>query len=113
MPRLTRTALVAGAVAVALAATGGGVALATGGSDTDRDTPITGAALERASQAALAEVGEGRVTETETGDEESFYEVEITLADGSQVDVQLDEQFRVVGSEVDEEDDEDDDELDY
>ena len=47
--------------------------------------------------------GGGRVTGTEVGDEESLYEVEVTLDDGSQVDVQLDEQFRVVGSEADDE----------
>ena len=58
--------------------------------------------------AALAETGEGRVTETEVGDEESYYEVEVTLDDGSQVDVQLDEQFNVVGSSVDHEEDGDD-----
>ncbi|MDH3518094.1 MAG: hypothetical protein OEM66_04140, partial [Acidimicrobiia bacterium] len=60
-----------------------------------------------ASAAALAHLGEGRVTETEVGDEESLYEVEVTLADGSQVDVQLDDQFRVVGTEVDGADDSD------
>jgi uncharacterized membrane protein YkoI len=63
------------------------------------DTPITGPDLERASQVALAFVGEGRVTETEVGDEESYYEVEVTLDDGRQVDVQLDESFKVVGTD--------------
>ena len=38
----------------------------------------------------VTHTGEGKVTETEVGDEESYYEVEITLDDGSQVDVQLD-----------------------
>ncbi|MET0739000.1 MAG: hypothetical protein ABW035_12040, partial [Acidimicrobiales bacterium] len=55
--------------------------------------------------AALAETGEGRVTETEVGDEDSFYEVEVTLDDGSQVDVQLDRDFQVVSSSTDHEDD--------
>ena len=58
----------------------------------------------RPSEAALAETGGGRVTGTEVGDEESYYEVEVTLDDGSQVDVQLDENFAVVGSEADVED---------
>ena len=89
-------ALVGGA---ALAGTG--VAVAGGGDD--HEAPITGADLEKASAAALAHTGEGRVTETEVGDEESYYEVEVTLDDGSQVDVQLDESFAVVGSEADEE----------
>ena len=39
------------------------------------------------------------------GDEESYYEVEVTLDDGSQVDVQLDERFEVVGTEQDGTDD--------
>ena len=41
------------------------------------------------------------MTETEVGDEESYYEVEVTLDDGTQVDVQLDRDFNVVGSEAD------------
>jgi hypothetical protein len=45
------------------------------------------------------------VSDTEVGDEESYYEVEVTLDDGSQVDVQLDRDFHVVGSEGDGEDD--------
>jgi len=36
------------------------------------------------------------VTDTEVGDEDSYYEVEVTLGDGSQVDVQLDKAFKVV-----------------
>jgi hypothetical protein len=43
------------------------------------------------------------VTDTEVGDEQSYYEVEVSRGDGSQVDVQLDRGFHVVGSEVDEE----------
>ena len=57
-----------------------------------------------ASAAALEETGGGRVTETEVGDEESYYEVEVTLDDGSQVDVQLDKSFTVVSSSADHED---------
>jgi hypothetical protein len=37
----------------------------------------------------------------EVGDEESYYEVEVTLDDGSQTDVQLDRGFNVVGDETD------------
>ncbi len=68
------------------------------------DRPITGDALGQAEEAALAETGGGRVTGTEVGDEESYYEVEVTLDDGRQVDVQLDESFAVVGTEGDDED---------
>ena len=102
--RTRRVAAVAVLVGIA-AAIAGGVAVAASGDDDATETPITGAALERAERAALAHTGGGRVTGTEVGDEESRYEVEVTLADGSQVDVQLDERFRVVGSEDDAEDD--------
>jgi uncharacterized membrane protein YkoI len=63
------------------------------------DVPITGTALEQASAAALDYIGEGRVTETEVGDEEGYYEVEITKDNGRQVDVHLDEAFNVLGHE--------------
>ncbi len=101
MQRRTR-ALAAGAAALAITGAGG-AALAGGADDDATDTPIAGSDLEKASAAALEHTGEGTVTETEVGDEESLYEVEVTLDDGSQVDVQLDEQFKVVGSEGDSE----------
>ncbi len=91
-----RTKIIIGAAVVAVAAAIPTVAIAGG----DTDTPITGEALEKASKAALDYLGEGRVTDTEVGDEESLYEVEVTLNDGTEVDVQLDENFVVVGSEV-------------
>jgi uncharacterized membrane protein YkoI len=70
----------------------------------EADQPITGGtALDKASAAALKSTGGGQVTETEVGDEESYYEVEVTRDDGSQVDVQLDRSFNVVGSSADEE----------
>ena len=96
---------IVGAAAAVVLALGGFAALASGsgvpGVGDDNEQPITGAALEKASAAALAETGGGTVSETEVGDEESLYEVEVTLPDGSQVDVQLDENFTVVSSEVD------------
>lgn len=67
----------------------------------ENDKPITGDALATAGEAALAHTGGGKVTETEVGDEESRYEVEVTKPGGEQVDVQLDEGFRVVGSKTD------------
>jgi hypothetical protein len=102
MRRSTKTALVAAAVAAAAGATTG---IAVGGDDNATDTPITGDAVAKAKAVALAHTGGGRVTETEVGDEESRYEVEVTMPDGSQVDVQLDERFTVVGTDSDEESD--------
>ncbi len=114
-------------LAVALAITGAGAAVAGGGGDPTGsvvespgavaddaietgnatesvedwaegpDVPITGPDLERASAAALEHLGEGRVTATEVGDEESYYEIEVELDNGRQVDVQLDESFDFVG----------------
>jgi uncharacterized membrane protein YkoI len=104
-PMRINTKLAVAAGAVAMVAGGAGVAAASGGSDADSregsDTAITGAALDRATAAALAETGGGRVTGTEIEDEESYYEVEVTRDDGSQVDVQLDRSFTVVGTDVD------------
>jgi hypothetical protein len=96
--------LVISAGAAALVAAGAGIAAAGGsGQDTKEgpDVAIPGDALQKAGDAALAETGGGQVTGTEVGDEESYYEVEVTRADGSQVDIQLDENFAVVGSAAD------------
>ena len=89
-----------GAAAVAI-----GTGIAGAQPDDGEGTPITGDALAKASQAALAFTGGGTVTGSEVGDEESLYEVEVTKADGSQVDVQLDRDFQVVSSSTDHEDD--------
>jgi hypothetical protein len=106
-PMHGRTKLViAGVAAAGALSVGTGIAIAGGGDDDE--APITGSALERAEAAALEETGGGTVTETEVGDEESYYEVEVTLDDGTQIDVQLDEDFDVVGREADRENDADD-----
>lgn len=98
MQRRTKV-FIAGVAAVAAVGTGATVAVAGGADDDATDTPITSPDLEKASAAALAHTGGGKVTGTEVGDEESLYEVEVTLGDGSQVDVQLDESFAVVSTE--------------
>ena len=104
MQRRTRLGIAAGGAAAAIALTAGaGLAGGFGGED-GGDVPITGEALTSASAAALAHTGGGRVTGTEVGDEESYYEVEVTLADGRQVDVQLDRDFKVVASKADKSD---------
>ena len=91
---VTAGALIAGGAAIAGAA----------GDDDAGGRPISGEALERAKAAALA-AEPGRVIETEAGDEESHYEVEVTRPDGSRVDVQLDRDFDVVSSTTDHETD--------
>jgi len=104
---LPRKTLLAGAGAVALivVAAGGGYALTAG----DEDGQIPAADRDRAEEAALAETGGGKVTDSELDDEESKYEVEVTLENGNEVDVQLDDNFDVVSSETDGPDDETDD----
>ena len=99
--------LVAAAVALLLFA-GAGVAYATG-SDDSSSGQAGGKNLEKAKSVALGQVN-GRVTETEVGDEEGYYEVEVTRDDGSQVDVHLDKNFNVLSTPADNEnpDDKDD-----
>ena len=102
MPNRRKTFIAVAAVTAALGA--GGVAIAgASGDDEDRspERPITGNALDRASAVALEHVGSGRVTGTETGDEEGRYEIEVTRGDGRQVDVHLDESFKVLGPKAD------------
>lgn len=100
-----RTKLLAAAVvAVAL---GGGTTVALATASGDDEAPITGDAYQRASAAAVEAAGGGRVTDTEVGDEEGYYEVEVTRDDGSQVDVHLDEDFTVLGTAADRDDVED------
>jgi uncharacterized membrane protein YkoI len=107
--RTRKGLLVAGAIAV-LSVGGAAVAVGTdeSGDDDATQKAITGSALQRASDAALEHTGGGTVTETEVGDEESYYEVEVT-ADGGQQDVQLDRDFNVVSSEGDSDSEEDED----
>ena len=101
-----RIAIVIAGVAVVTAGTVGAARALS--ADDAQDRPIPASDLDQASQAALAETGGGKVTGTEIDDEESKYEVEVTLDDGTQVDVQLDEDFQVVGTEGDDDSHSDD-----
>ncbi len=89
----------AGLVAVVGVALGAVTLSAAQGGDDDQ--PITGPDLEKATAAALAHTGGGTVTETEVGDDGAAYSVEVRLGDGSQVEVNLDENFNVIGQEAD------------
>lgn len=103
-----RTTGIAAVVAIAgLALGGAAIANATQGDDGEA---LTGTTLQQASVAALKATGGGRVTETEHDSENgATYEVEVTKADGSQVDVRLDDSFNVVVVEGDQEEDGDND----
>ena len=105
-----RTKALIAAGVLAIGGVGAGVAAASGSgqhqkpaapkSDNDpaeKQRPITpGSDKQHAKDVALAYVGEGKVTETEEGDEESYYQVEVTKDNGDQVDVNLDRNFNVV-----------------
>ena len=93
--------LVAAAVVAALLVlrVGGGIAYATG----EAEDRAEGSGLEKATGAALEHTSGGRVTGTEVGDEEGYYEIEITREDGSQLDVHLDRNLDVLGTPVDHE----------
>lgn len=69
------------------------------GSAVDPDD-LVGDELARASEAALAAVGAGTVTEAERSDDSDHaYDVEVTREDGTDVDVELDASFAVVGTD--------------
>jgi hypothetical protein len=97
MRRRTRWIAAAG---LAVAVVGGAAAAAAGGGDSDQE--LTGATRDWAVQAALAITGGGTVTETETGDDGAAYGVEVRLPDGRQVGVNLNQSFKVLGQEPDE-----------
>lgn len=99
--RRKKTYLAAAAAAVTVAGAGAGVAAASSDDGDTTEVPITGSTLEDVSRLALDHTGGGRVTGTEVGDEEGYYEVEVTLHDGSQVDVHLSQELDVLGDEGD------------
>ena len=91
-----RNTIIITTCSVVAAAVGLGLAGSAAAGNTENEQPIRGDALRLATDAALAHTGGGEVTDTEVGDEDSLYEVEVRLSDGSSVDVQLDESFAVV-----------------
>ena len=95
-----RALLIAAALAM-LVLVGASVAYATGGESSEQQA--TGPGIEEAKSVALDHTNGGRVTGTEIGDEEGYYEVEVTLDDGSQVDVHLDRDFDVLSTPADNE----------
>jgi hypothetical protein len=90
--------ITAGVLAIGGLSAGLAVAAGAGGGD---DAPLTGSVLDQATAAALEHAGGGTVIETEIGDDGAAYGVEIRLEDGSVVEVNLDEDFQVIGDEAD------------
>jgi hypothetical protein len=97
-----KSLLIAAAVALLLLV-GAGVAFATGSSSDSSEQQATGPGIEKAKSVALDHTNGGRVTGTEIGDEEGYYEVEVIRDDGSQVDVHLDRDFNVLSTPADHE----------
>ena len=91
---MTRKIAVLAALVLVAGAISAGFAIAAGGDD---DKPLTGSKLEKATAAALAHTGGGTVVETEVGDDGAAYGVEVRLDDGRVVEVNLDENFDVIG----------------
>ena len=98
MQRRTKWILAAG-LAVAGVVGGAGGVMASGAAEDD--APLTGEQRDKAVAAARAHVGEGQVTDTEIGDDGAAYGVEIRKPDGTQVEVNLDQDYRVTGTEAD------------
>ena len=96
-----KTLLIAAALAMLLLV-GAGVAYATSSGDSG-EQQATGPGIEKAKSVALEQTNGGRVTGTEVGDEEGYYEVEVTRDDGSQVDIHLDRKFNVLSTPADHE----------
>ena len=95
---MTRKIAVLAVLVLVAGAISAGFAIAAGADD---DKPLTGSNLERATAAALAHTGGGTVVETEVGDDGAAYGVEVRLADGRVVEVNLDESFDVIGQASD------------
>jgi len=76
------------------------LALTLGACGGDDDEQISSGDRTKASAAALEYVGGGAVTDAERGDGDDSYEyqVEVTLPNGTDIDVELDDSFSVTNS---------------
>jgi uncharacterized membrane protein YkoI len=89
--------------AVAALGIGGVVWASTANAD------LQGSELSRVGDAATQAVGGGTVVEAEASDDRGeAYEVEVRKADGTEVDVSLDKDLKVVHQNIDDRDDHDD-----
>ena len=94
---ITASAITAGIV---LGGTGIAYAVTDGFEGSDA---VTGADLDRASKAAVKEVGGGKVIDAERDD--NRYELDVLGSDGVSYDVVLDDSFTVLSSRADGDDD--------
>jgi uncharacterized membrane protein YkoI len=93
-----KTLWIAGAASAAVAL--GGAAVAAASNTSGGDQPLSGTALQQASDAAIARTGPGTVVSAETeNDANSSYEVDVQLNNGDRVEVNLNGSFEVVGVE--------------
>lgn len=89
--------------AVAVLAVGGTVWTASA------DNDVKGDERDRVASAATGAVGGGEAVDVETSDDQGeAYEVEVRRADGSEIDVTLDKDLKVIGKDADDADDADD-----
>jgi len=98
-----KTLWISGAAVAAVLVIGAATVAIADPFDNDADGQrLTGQTLEQASDAALAEVGQGTVREAETSDDlDHAYEVEVRLDNGGEATVALDESFAVVWVDAD------------
>ena len=93
-----KTLFITGIAAAAAAISGASIAAAS--TTPGDDQPLSGTALQQASDAAIARTGPGTVTSAETdNDANTSYEVNVQLNSGSRVEVELDGSFQVVSVE--------------
>jgi len=93
--------MIIGAAVALMLLVGAGVAYASG-SGGDSSGQAAGTNLDKAKSVALEQVN-GQVTGSEVGDEEGAYQIEVTKADGTQVDVNIDKNFNVMNAQADKE----------
>jgi uncharacterized membrane protein YkoI len=99
-----RVVIAAAGIAVVGAVGVGGVAVATSGDDGPASHRYTQEQADAATEAALAATGGGTANSVESDTENgATYEVEVAKADGTTVDVRLDESYQVVVIEADSE----------
>jgi len=93
---MNRTQRIAAAAAIGVVIVGAGAGVAVAGND-DGENTVTGREADKASQAALEYTHGGKVNAVERDSEHGgTWEVEVARTDGSQVDVRLDENYKLV-----------------